>query len=276
MAITKMVLDRQARGRVFSFGTSSAGEEGLLTVEKGTQALSYVSFINKGSAQIDGDLFIGGKLTIVGAIDTQTVTNTAVVDKTMTLNSGGTTAGAVGSGFIVEGDSAAVIGQVAFDGTTASKFRIGDGTTNHEVATTQHTQTLTNKTINASDNTVTDTSAALGDLLYHNGTKFVRFAKGSANQQLKVATDGTTIEWFTPSATKEFKATVVSGTQDGSNKTFAIANSVTSGSEQIFYNGSLLTPGGTNDYVLTGTALVFQSNFAAPLSTDVIRAYGSY
>lgn len=276
MAITKMVLDRQAKGKIFSFGTSSAGEEGLLTVEKGTQSTSYVSFINKASAQIDGNLVVGGNLTITGTIDTQSQTNTAVVDKTWTLNSGGTTAGSTGSGLIIEGDSAAVIGQIAFDNSVPTKFKVGNGVTNHDIVSTQHTQTLTNKTINATDNTITDSSTAAGDLFKSNGTKFVRFGRGSANQQLRVNAGGTDLEWFTAASSKEFRATAVTGTQDGINKTFAIANSVTTDSEQIFYNGSLLAPGATNDYILTGTALVFQSGFSAPLSTDVIRAYGSY
>lgn len=276
MAITKMFLDRQAKGKIFSFGTSSASEEGLLTVEKGTQPVSYVSFINKGSAQIDGNLVVGGNLTINGTIDTQSQTNTAVVDKTWTLNSGGTTAGSTGSGLLIEGDSTTVIGQIAFDNSIPTKFKVGDGTTNHDIVSTQHTQTIINKTMNATDNIITDTSTAAGDLFKSNGTKFVRFARGAANQLLRVNAAGTDLEWFTAPTSKEFRATAVTGTQDGSNKTFAIASSVTADSEQIFYNGALLTPGATNDYVLTGTALVFQSNFLAPLATDVIRAYGSY
>jgi hypothetical protein len=59
-----------------------------------------------------------------------------------------------------------------------------------------NTATLTNKTITASSNTITDTSAATGDLFYYNGTRYVRFAKGSANQQLAVSADGTTITWI--------------------------------------------------------------------------------
>lgn len=72
------------------------------------------------------------------------------------------------------------------------------------------------------------------------------------------------------------KPTAVSGTQDGSNKTFAIANALTATTEQIFINGQLLNPGVGNDYVLTGTALVFQAAMFAPAAADVIRAYGAY
>jgi hypothetical protein len=65
-----------------------------------------------------------------------------------------------------------------------------------DVAGTTATQTLTNKTINAADNTITDTGGALGDLLVHNGTKFVRLGIGTPGQ---VATAGAgTVAWATP------------------------------------------------------------------------------
>jgi hypothetical protein len=56
-------------------------------------------------------------------------------------------------------------------------------------------QTLTNKTIVAASNTITDTSATTGDILRHNGTRFVRLARGSANQVLAVNAGGTDIAW---------------------------------------------------------------------------------
>ena len=47
------------------------------------------------------------------------------------------------------------------------------------IATLLLTQTFQNKTINTTDNTVTATSQATGDLLKNNGTKFVRMGKGT-------------------------------------------------------------------------------------------------
>lgn len=57
------------------------------------------------------------------------------------------------------------------------------------------TDTLTNKTVVLASNTITDTSAALGDLVKHNGTRFVRFAKGSAYQVPRVKSDGSDLEF---------------------------------------------------------------------------------
>ncbi len=54
---------------------------------------------------------------------------------------------------------------------------------------------LTNKTIVAASNTITDTSAAAGDLLWYNGTRFVRLARGTANQVLTTNAGATDIAW---------------------------------------------------------------------------------
>lgn len=60
--------------------------------------------------------------------------------------------------------------------------------------------TLTNKTQVLTNNTLTDTSAALGDLIKHNGTKFLRLPKGTANQILAVNSAGTDVVWTAPPA----------------------------------------------------------------------------
>lgn len=73
-------------------------------------------------------------------------------------------------------------------------------TGNDTMVTAAFTQTLTNKTINATNNTISDTSQALGDLLKNSGTKFVRFAKGTALQVLRVNSGGTDLEWATLSS----------------------------------------------------------------------------
>ena len=48
---------------------------------------------------------------------------------------------------------------------------------------------------NASNNTITDTSTAGGDILKSDGTSFKRLARGSANQVLTVNAGRTDIAW---------------------------------------------------------------------------------
>lgn len=60
--------------------------------------------------------------------------------------------------------------------------------------------TILSKTINLTNNTVTDTSAALGDLIKHNATKYVRFPRGTALQQIRVNAGNTDLEFFTPTS----------------------------------------------------------------------------
>ncbi len=75
-------------------------------------------------------------------------------------------------------------------------------TANDTFVTAAFSQTLTNKTINATNNTITDTSTALGDLFKSNGTKFVRFSRGSSLQHLRVNSGGTDLEWAAEDTTR--------------------------------------------------------------------------
>ena len=54
-------------------------------------------------------------------------------------------------------------------------------------------QTLTTKTITTNDNTITSTSGANGDLMAHNGTKYVRLARGASGEYLRGTGAGS--EW---------------------------------------------------------------------------------
>lgn len=258
MATTKIVLDRQALARIFSFGINTAGNEGLLTIEKGTQAVSYVSFINRGSATIDGDLNLGGNLNITGAINEQSVTNLSVTDKVITLNKGGAGGSASASGIEIEAGGSTVAA-FRWNGTN---FTVGDGTTQRVVSTLDGAETLTNKSLTSPSLTGTPTAptASAGT----NNTQVATTAFVSA-----AVTAGAAITVY-------FRGTTVTGTQDGTNKAFTLGATPYSGSEQIFFNGQLLAPGASNDYVLSGTTVTFQSGFTAPASTDVIRAYATY
>jgi len=90
-------------------------------------------------------------------------------------------------------------------------------------------QTFTNKTMTLDANTIGATSGALGDLIKHNGTKYVRFPKGTANQLLRVNAGGTDSEFSGLNFTEAFTTLATPGvaaTWTVTTVTGAPANSV--------------------------------------------------
>jgi len=59
-----------------------------------------------------------------------------------------------------------------------------------------------------------------------------------------------------------------SGSINGSNTTFTLANTPVSGSEQVYLNGILQEPGAGNDYTISGGTITY---LTAPISGDRLR-----
>jgi hypothetical protein len=75
------------------------------------------------------------------------------------------------------------------------------------------------------------TTNVAGDLLKGDGTRFNRWAKGTASQQIRVNSSGTDLEWFTPSGAGGggggLQASgVATFSGDGSTKVFNIAHGI--------------------------------------------------
>jgi hypothetical protein len=73
-----------------------------------------------------------------------------------------------------------------------------------------------------------------------------------------------------------FRRTVVSGTQDGVNKVFTIANALSAGSDAFYLNGQLLSNNAADDYTISGTTLTLTASFTAPAATDKLIVMGNY
>lgn len=159
MANTKLVLDRQAIAKTFDFGTTTASEQGLVTIYKGTAAASTVGLDVKGSVNVGGDINLTGNLNITGAINTQTVTNTNVTDLTITVNDGGSTPSDGTAGIIVEGTGNSIIAALYYTSTSGTKWSFATG---GDAVGTTASQTLTNKTLTAAvlNGTITGTSVS--------------------------------------------------------------------------------------------------------------------
>lgn len=116
-------------------------------------------------------------------------------------------------------------------------------------------QSPTNKTINVDQNTIKDsTTNAAGDLLKGDATKFVRFARGTANQVLSVNAGGTDLVWGTPA---------------GGGNVSTTASNTYGDFDQIFRSGKLdvSNPANTFNYSITGSAIVAARAATLPLLT---------
>lgn len=128
------------------------------------------------------------------------------------------------------------------------------------------TATLTNKTINATNNTITDTSTAAGDILKSNGTKFARLARGTNNQVL--ASTSTDIAWTSLNSENAGKATA-SG--NGSTTVFNVAHGLGSTPS----NAMIVCSSHTNTFTFTTTTtnIVVTFSTAPPSGTNNVVFY---
>lgn len=103
------------------------------------------------------DLTIDGDLTVNGTTTSVNTTVLETTDANITVNNGGNQASAdtQDAGITVE-MSDATDAAIGYDSTTTSKFRAGEVGSTHEIITTNHAQTVINKTINADNNTLSE------------------------------------------------------------------------------------------------------------------------
>ena len=139
--------------------------------------------------------------------------------------------------------------------------------------------------MSATDNTITDASTAAGDILKSNGTKFVRLARGSANQPLKVNSGGTDLDFGTlpvagggtgaatltgivkASGTSAFTAvTAPSGALLGDSDTQNI-----SGAKTFFHQAlKLRNPANTATLTVQNPTITTDQNFEFPYNASYI------
>ena len=106
------------------------------------------------------DLTVGGDLTVNGTTTTINTATLDVTDANITVNDGGDqlTANTNVAGLTIE-MSDATDARIGYDSSTTSKFKAGETGSEAELATISHTQTLTNKTVDGTSasgsNTVT-------------------------------------------------------------------------------------------------------------------------
>lgn len=116
--------------------------------------------LNSVSVVTSGNVTVGGDLTVNGTTTTINTANLAVTDKNIVVNNGGNDAASEGAGLTV--DRTGTDGSLIYAAASATKFRAGDAGSEVDLVGTTSSQTLTNKTLVVSNNTVT--TAASGNL----------------------------------------------------------------------------------------------------------------
>lgn len=108
------------------------------------------------NVNVGGNLVVQGDLTIQGTTTTLNTSTLDVEDANIVVNKNGTQSSANSgvAGLTVETDTTNA--RIGYDSTLASKFKAGNVASEAEVATVSHSQTFTNKSINAANNTLTN------------------------------------------------------------------------------------------------------------------------
>ena len=228
--------------------------------------LNLTNALTVPSLTVTADTVIGGNLTVNG---TTTTLNTATVDSedpNITVNKNGNDLSSEGAGFTV--DRTGTKGSLVYANALASKFKIGDLASEAEIATVSHTQTLTNKTISGSSNTITNVSLSTGvtgtlpianggtgqttqtaafdalsplttkgDLLVNNGTNDIRLSVGTNTHVLTAdSAEPSGMKWAAVSGGGSTSKTVGAKISSGG---------IVSGETEDFINGSATYVGGS-------------------------------
>jgi len=125
------------------------------STDPGGVSTSTQSF--SGDKTFDNNVTVTGDLTVNGTTTTVNSQTLDVVDANITVNNGGTQASADlnDAGLTIDmSDATNVV--IGYDSTLTSRIKVGDLADEREVVTVSHSQTLTNKSIDADLNTITN------------------------------------------------------------------------------------------------------------------------
>jgi hypothetical protein len=137
--------------------------------------------------------------------------------------------------------------------TTALTFtQIGGGSGSVTTVSVASANGFAGSVANATSTPAITISTSITGVLKGNGTA------------ISAATVGTDVLASSSVVTRE----TPSGSVNGSNTAFTLANTPTSGTEMVFLNGILQEPGAGNDYTISGGTITY---LTAPLTGDRIR-----
>lgn len=143
-------------------------------------------------------------------------------------------------------------------------------------ATVSSTGAITIESNAVTTSKIADANVTLAKIQSLDATKFIIGTASGNNTQVAMSGDATMTEAGVVTVDSSVVVKVAdiitretpSGTQDGTNPTFVLANVPKLGTEHVFVNGLLQDAGGSNDYTISGDTITFAFN---PEATDKIR-----
>jgi len=130
--------------------TSTSKDTGALVVDGGVGIEENLNV--GGNAIIDGDLTVNGTTTTINTTDLD------VTDQNITINDTGNDASAEGAGLTIE--RTGTDGSIVYEDALAAKFKAGAVGSEIELANVSSAQTMTNKSIDSDNNTITNIADA--------------------------------------------------------------------------------------------------------------------
>lgn len=199
------------------------------------------------------NVIIPGNLTVQGTTTTIDAENLEVEDHNITINKNGNDASAEGAGLTIERTS--TDGSIVFDSTKTSKFKIGLAGSEVEVADISSAQTLTNKTIDDSNNTLTVRSSSVDSESATNGyvltadgsggTSWLAQASSPALPTIQKFTSGSGT-YTTPANVRYLRVRMVGGGSGSSGSGTAGAGNGGAGGNTTFGSSLLVANGGAS------------------------------
>lgn len=244
--------------------TDSTTTDNAVVRWDGTNGLSVQ---NSGVTIDDSDnVIIPGNLTVNGTTTTINTATLDVEDTNITVNSGGNDASSEGAGLTVE--RTGTNGSFIYEDALTSKFKLGALGSEVEVADISSTQTLTNKTIDADNNTILDIANA--NISATAAISLSKLQSLTGNRAL-ISNGSGVIEASAVSVTElQYLIGVTSDIQAQLNAKFE--SPLTTKGDLIVHNGTVEVrlPVGTDDQILVANSATTEGVEWQTLNTTII------